>query len=138
MHNNVYQLVRVAYPKSVRAQKLGMPHPKFGEKVEMGIGTARVYEGGKGTTGFKAAIGGMGLMMQEDFDSGNYAPYGLTDRDIVRGQAEVINKVAETMVKNADLEKENAKLMAEIEALKTEPKPKRSRAKKGGEDESQA
>lgn len=116
MHN--YQLVRVAFPKAIRGSKAGVPHPKYGEIVEMGVGTARVYEARENDLSkFKPAIGAMGLVMKEDFEARNFAPYGLLERDMPHHTGADVSAVAELAAEKVNLQSERDALIAEIEAL---------------------
>jgi hypothetical protein len=116
MHN--YQLVRVAFPKSIRGSKAGVPHPKYGEIVEMGVGTTKAYGAREGDLSkFKPAIGAMGLVMKEDFDARNFAPYGLLDRDMPHNAGAEVSAVAELAAEKVNLQSERDALKAEIEAL---------------------
>ena len=145
MHNDKTTLVRVAFPKNIRNTRLGIKHPQFGQRSEVGRNAYRVYGN---ETKWKAELGRQGLMTEADFEANNLAPYGLTERDLVRqgDVSEAINKVTELAIDKSDLEKKNAALMAEIEALRggnsleeaghvTTRKPRAK--KKGGDDAEQ-
>jgi len=142
MHNEKTTLVRVAWKANERSSRIGAVHPNFGQKSEAGRNAWRVY--GK-ESAWKIELGRQGLMTEADYEANNLAPYGLTERDIAKNHnvSEAINKVTELAIDKADLEKKNAALMAEIEALRGggsaeeagHVTTRKSRAKKkGGED----
>jgi hypothetical protein len=144
MHNEKTTLVRVAWKANERSSRIGIQHPNFGQKSEAGRNAWRVY--GK-ESAWKIELGRQGLMTEADFEANNLAPYGLTERDLVRqgNVSEAINKVAELAIDKADLEKKNAALMAEIEALRGgsaeeagHVTTRKSRAKKKGGDDVEA
>jgi len=122
-------IVRVAFPKNIRNSRLGIAHPEYGKESVMGSTTAKIYSN-KGDSAFKAELGRLGYVTKADFEAKNFAPYGILDRDIPKpdATAELISKTTDMAIKNADLEKENEKLMAEIEALKSK-KPRGKAAK---------
>lgn len=112
-----HTLVRVAFPKNIRKSKSGVKHPDFGKRIT--LGDSAIQQISKGKTLY-AELGRLGLVKEEDFNSQNISPYGLTAHDCIgfafkSEQSEIEQLKAERDALLKKLTKTNTK--------KNEPRP---------------
>lgn len=95
-------LIRVANKKAERTGKFKLANPM----EEVYYGKALTND-----KNWKKVVGDLGLMTREDFNNGNFAPYGIKESDVKSNQ-----EIDSLKATNAELQRKNAELAALLEA----------------------